>query len=368
MILGLFTGVLGAGGIERISRHTAAVLAAVAREQGVPCFLLSLNDPSGRHRVEVGDFTFTIQGFGREKGRFLLSLLTAPRRTSLTYIGHPNLAPLGLVLRLIQPSVRYWVATYGIDVWQPLPFFRRLGLRSAYAVTAVSKFTAEKAAVVQKLKPVKVTVVPPAIDPEFLRMYGVGNSECPIPSGRVLLTVARLAASEKYKGVETVLQALPKLLRIIPDTYYVIVGDGDDRPQLECLAREMGLDNHVIFAGQKFGSDLLSYYKACDVYVMPSRAEGFGVVFLEAMAMGKPVIGGNHGGTPEVVLDGVTGFLVNHGDVDTLADRLILLLNDEDLRKRMGEAGRRRVREHYSFEHFLQRLSQVLTGGNPCVS
>ena len=85
------------------------------------------------------------------------------------------------------------------------------------------------------------------------------------------------------------------------------------------------------------------------------------MVFLEAMAFGKPVVACNYGGTPEVVADGVTGILLEYGDVDALADRLIQLLGDEDLRRNMGEAGRQRVEEHYTFEHFRRRLVGVLT-------
>lgn len=93
---------------------------------------------------------------------------------------------------------------------------------------------------------------------------------------------------------------------------------------------------------------------------MPSCQEGFGVVFLEAMTFGKPVIGGNHGGIPEVIKDTVTGFLVEYGDVDALASRLICLLQDENLCKKMGEAGRQLVRQNYTFEHLRQRLIPIL--------
>ncbi|MBI4507924.1 MAG: glycosyltransferase family 4 protein, partial [Chloroflexi bacterium] len=138
------------------------------------------------------------------------------------------------------------------------------------------------------------------------------------------------------------------------------VGDGDDRPELERLAEESGVAQRVVFAGTKVGEELATYYRACDVFVMPSIKEGFGIVFLEAMAFGKPVVGGNHGGTPEAVQDGVTGFLVQYGDESALADRLSLLLRDAELRARMGEAGRRHVAAQYTFGHFSERLTGVL--------
>lgn len=362
MILGLFTELLAAGGIQRVGRHTIAVLAGFAQDQRLSCRLLSLNDPTGHHKVQIGDLAFIIRGFGRRKIRFVLAVLAVAPRVRLTYMGHPNFAPLGLLIRLLRPSARYFVAAYGIDVWEPLPRLCRVGLRLSYSVTAPSWFTAEKITEVQRISCRKVKVIPLGLDPDFLTAReGVVHSKPAFPSGRMLLTVARLAASDRYKGIEIVIQALPTVLKVVPDTYYMIVGDGDDRFRLECLAKDVGVADHVLFAGPKTDSQLASYYEACDIFVMPSRGEGFGIVFVEAMAFGKPAIGGRHGGTPEVVIDGVTGFLVEYGDVEALAHRLIRLLQDEELCKRMGEAGRRRFEENYTFEHFRNQLTQRLS-------
>jgi glycosyltransferase involved in cell wall biosynthesis len=219
----------------------------------------------------------------------------------------------------------------------------------------------------QQLSPSRIAFLPPALDPEFASSNGTGAvvTASP-PKSPMLLTVARLDASERYKGMDLVIQALPQVLTAVPDTRYVIVGDGDDRPRLESLAQAVGVTEHVCFAGVKVGDELAKYYETCDVFVMPSRAEGFGIVFLEAMAFGKPVIGGKHGGTPDVVRDGVTGFLVEYGDVDGLAARILSLLQDEGLQKQMGQAGRQYMEENFTFTHFQRRLVHLLTGGNTC--
>ena len=363
MILGLFTAFFHAGGVGRISQHAGAVLAGVARDLGQPYRLLSLNDPPGDHEVQVGDLSFTIRGFGRAKGRFLLSVAAAGSRSGVAYIGHWNLAPLGLLLRLTRPSVRYIVATHGVEVWEPLPLLPLTGLRLASAVTAPSQFTAQRVLGAQRVNPRKVITLPWALHPQFLSVDGAA-SRPDLPQGKVLLTVARLEASERQKGIDTVIQALPRVLSLVPDTHYVIVGDGDDRPRLERLAKDAGVAEHVIFVGGASDQEVAGYYDACDSFVMPSRQEGFGLVFLEAMAFGKPVVGCTSGGIPEVVVDGETGFLVGYGDLDALVSRLVTLLQDPELRKRLGEAGRQRATASYGFEQFRRGLTRLLTGSD----
>ena len=362
MILGVFTELLAPGGIQRIGRHFSAALAALAKENGWSYRILSLNDPPGWHEVCVGTHTFSFQGFGHERRRFSLAVLRASPRVQKALLGHVNLAPIGLFLRLLKPRASFWVVAYGIDVWSPLPLVYQLGMRLARQVTVLSHFTADRVTKAQGVDSKRVVVLPPALDPDFLAEKEPLPKKFP-PAGHILLTVSRLAASEGYKGVDMVIQALPKLLKVVPDAYYIVIGDGDDRQRLEKLAKDLGVDRQVYFAGIKEAEELRNYYQSCDVFVMPSKGEGFGVVFLEAMAFGKPVIGGNHGGTPDVIVDGETGFLVEYGDVDSLVERLISLLRDADLRQKMGQAARQRVMENYTFEHFQQRLKQLLIGG-----
>jgi len=362
LILGLFTELLGPGGVQRIGRHTAAVLTSLAFDQGQSCRILSLNDPPGHHVLEVGGYQLAFQGFGRRKVAFVAAALRAACEAQLAHLGHPNLASLGLIMRIANPKLRYWITAHGIEVWSPLPLERRLGLRIASGVICPSRFTADQVVKIQGVQAAKVTILPWAVDPEIWKLDSAILSY--LPSGRILLTVARLSKFDRYKGVDMVIEALPKILSIIPNTYYIIIGDGDDRPRLERLVTDLGLQDHVIFVGKVTESELVAYYRACDVFIMPSAKEGFGLVFLEAMAFGKPVIGGNHGGTPDIVVDGKTGFLVEYGDVDALADRLIRLLQDEKLRRCMGEAARRHVKENFSFKAFRERLVELLAGNN----
>ena len=175
-----------------------------------------------------------------------------------------------------------------------------------------------------------------------------------------LLTISRLTKSDRYKGVDSVIEALPRLLETHEDLYYIVVGDGDDVPRLRQLAVAREVEHRVLFVGAVTDQELQLHLKAADVVVMPSKKEGFGLIFLEAMAFAKPVLGGNHGGTPEVVINNETGILINHGDIDGIISSLFRLLNDSSLRHSMGKAGKRRLEQTYSPENFRRRLRTIL--------
>lgn len=362
IVLGLFSELDAPGGIQRSSRHIGAVLSSWADERGGSYHFVSLNDGVGKNRIEVGGREFEYEGFARSKSGFSRAALAAGQRCTLVFATHPNLAPVGWLVKK-RTGARLAVVAWGIDVWEPLPLHRRWPLRRADAVLAISRYTAEQVEEVQGVSAARVHLLPLALDPAFWeRVQNPGEVRLPpgFPQGRTLLTVTRLAANEGYKGVDTVVQVLPQLARAIADVHYVVVGDGDDRPRLEALAHTLGVAGRVHFLGrlEAESPELIGCYSSCDAFVMPSRGEGFGLVFLEAMAFGKPVVGGAHGGMPDVIEDGATGFLVEHGDTARLTQTLTTLLRDESLRRQMGERARARVQEKFLFTHFAARLRE----------
>ena len=344
-----------------MNRHSAVVLAELASDLGISCRILSLNDTAGHHELRVGKLSAAFEGFGRNKIRFVSASIREARSAVITCIGHPSLAPLAIPLKMLKPSSSCWVHVYGTDAWRRLPYPARRGLRLATGIISISRYTSERASEAQSLENAAFHLLPCALDPEIGRMDGGTESDTAerVPSHR-LLTVARLASNERYKGVDDVIRALAIIATHFPSICYDVVGDGDDRPRLEALATSLGVRDRVHFAGWVTEAQLATHYRDCDVFVMPSRCEGFGIVFLEAMKFAKPVVAGRHGGSPEVVEEGESGFLVENGAIGELTTCLCRLLGDNELRTRMGRAGRDRVLSLFTFAHFRRRLREIL--------
>jgi len=370
MCLGLFPELQALGGLQRGSRHMAAVIADLARRKGVDYKFLSLNDPAGHHQDEINGLSYQFEGFHRSKPQFALSALKAgwvkPR---LIFVAHANLAPVGWLAKRYAHATMA-VVGWGVEVWEPLPWIRRKAVQSAEALLAISRFTAARFSDQQGIASEAVHLLPLTLDPSFRIAEDEGMAlPAPawFPKGRVLLSVTRLAASEGYKGVDTMIRALARIQSSVSDLQYLIVGDGDDRPRLERLALDLGVDGRVHFRGwlEAANPELLACYAHCDVFVLPSKQEGFGLVFLEAMAFGKPVVGGDHGGTPDIIEDGVTGFLVKHGDEVRLGQIIEMLARNESLRRTIGFQAQSHVRKNYRFENFKQRLQSILESCHP---
>ena len=264
MFLGLFGCLLQYGGIERAGRLTGAAMTHIANAQGEPCQLLSLNDAAGVHSFTVDKLQCSCIGFGHNKLKFVTHALGVARRARVVFLGHTNLAPIGQALRVASPRLRYWVATHGVEVWQPLKGLRIRALRRAEAVTAPSHFTAEQLVKVQGLDPDRVVLLPYCLEPGFTDRE---SAELPLQASQsgCILTVGRLLGSEPGKGVDTVLRALPKVLQAVPNAQYVIIGDGDLRPHLEQLAEKLGVSENVLFLGHRSEKDLKDYYLKADV-------------------------------------------------------------------------------------------------------
>ncbi len=252
-------------------------------------------------------------------------------RPALIISTHLNFAPVALLANYLL-GVRYVVVAHGIDVHPGLSSLRKLALRRADAVWAVSRWTRERVlelgVALDRVRVLSNTVDDRRFDigqdtAALRRRHEIGANE------RVLLTVARLDPVEQYKGYDTVLRALPALKSAVGPVRYLLVGTGEDRARVEHLARELGVSTAVTFCGFVPDAELPDYYRLADVFVMPSRGEGFGIVFLEAMACGTPVLGGNEDGTRDALADGALGVLADPGDAVAIATELQRLLEHQ---------------------------------------
>jgi phosphatidylinositol alpha-1,6-mannosyltransferase len=210
-----------------------------------------------------------------------------------------------------------------------------------------------------------IHVVRPGVDAERFRpdMPGSENLRRELaPRGQIIcLTVGRL---QRRKGHDLVIEALAALGPAAATLRYIVVGDGEERGRLESLVRAHGLQSTVLFKGAVAADDLPRYYSAADIFVHPNRVdgsdfEGFGIVFLEAAACGLPAIAGRNGGVAEAVVDGVTGLLVSGTEVSELQRSMTTLIDDRDLRRTMGRAGRARVEREFGWNRAAERISAV---------
>jgi phosphatidylinositol alpha-1,6-mannosyltransferase len=363
VLIGLFPELDAAGGVQRAGRHLAAVMREFADSRGMEYRFLSLNDSRELHRMSVGEREFVFTGCERGKARMAATAVRMARRKGkLVLAAHPNLAPIVQAMRFAAPRIKSIVCSHGIEVWEPLPLLRRRALRKADLILAPSHSTAEHVAALQNIPAARIRVLPWALDPQFEALVSQPRAPLPanFPRNQVIFTVGRWLATERYKGMDTLITALPRLLTRWPELQLVLAGEGDDRAWLGDLAEKNGILRHVHFLSKLSYAELASCYAACDIFALPSRGEGFGLVYLEAMAFSKPVIGGAHGGAPEVIQDGVTGYLVQHGDAIQLATCIETLLSDPALAQKMGERGCERVANEFRFNVFAKSLKKIL--------
>jgi phosphatidyl-myo-inositol dimannoside synthase len=268
----------------------------------------------------------------------------------------PNLAPVALPLSVMRPSARVVVCTHGVEIWARLPWARRLALRRATRVVASASYNAERLRAVQRIRPERIEVIHLALHPGWLG--GSPRERRPNPGEGRLLSVARLDAAEGYKGVDVVIRALPAIRRQVPRVSYTVVGRGTDLDRLRRLAQDRGVANCVRFIREVSHPALLREYQECDIFVLPSTGEGFGLVFLEAMLFAKPIVAVATGGPLDIVVDGVTGRLV--GGPDRVSGALLELLLDRNRARAMGAQGRARLQDTFSFERYVERWRETL--------
>ena len=326
----------------------------------------------------------SITRLGRNKQFVLFALSKAlqickKRGVKLIYCGHIVAGITGLLLKRLC-NLPYIVHTYALEIMQAKN--QKLVasiLQNADRIITISEFT--KAAILKlgvncgKIRKVLPGICLDEFHPDvdasgIIDKYNLSEK-------KVILTIGRLDANEQYKGQDMVIKAMPDILHAVPSAVYAIGGDGSDRGRLENLAKEVGVADKVLFTGWIPEAEKPAFYAACEVFAMPSRemvqksplppffkggsvkAEGFGIVYIEANACGKPVVGGKSGGVPDAVIDGVTGLLVEPNSPKAIGDAIIKLLTDAEMSRQLGENGRKRALRELSAEKMAQNIEAV---------
>ena len=365
-ITGLFPELLGVGGVQEAGRLMSLALHGIARRRCWSVSFAGLNDPSGPQEFSIAGNAICAQGFGRAKIKFVRSAIRSVRATNsanhIIVAGHPNLAPIAVWLQKISPRARAVVMAHGVEVWQPLPLIRRAAIRTAHLVTGPSTDTIQKLIDRQCVASSRTRLLPWPLNPDFLRLTTRADLHLPagFPQGEIVLTIGRAAASEQYKGTDGLIRAVAQLQSAIPNLHLVSVGGGDDLARLKKVASESGASQRVHFLQRLSREELAACYARADVFAMPSAGEGFGIVFLEAMAFAKPLIAAACGGALDLVHDGINGLLVPPRDLGALTAALRRLLEDQSLRSGLGANGAYLVEQKYRFDVFEANVERLL--------
>jgi len=376
-ILVIATDIYTHGGVARYTSTLATALGHFLGQQNVHVLAL-LNwgacdgAPDGFRVVGV---VSTRVGLISKLQFALRAVRLGRQKYDLVIANHVGLAPVAAMIRHWD-GTHYWVACHGIEVWHRLSPLKRAALRQADLVLPVSRFTAEMLwrvnCIPRSRTRVLVNAIPPAFADLLLSSNGVPNF-VPVRKDankeQLLLSVGGVSKEHEYKGVDTVIRALPRILACVPNARYVVVGSGNNRRELGQLATEAGVSHRVTFVGEVPDVELAALYRACDVFVMPSRAlerdgewtgEGFGRVYVEAALAGKPVVGSHAGGAAEAVLHGKTGLLVDPLSVDGVAEAVVTLLTKPNIGQSMGAKAREWAAANFCLQAMERDLQEML--------
>ena len=332
----------GRDGISRLARLVTGAFEEVT--------VLALHEPAtvsrfGRARVS---------GAAGRSSRFVAAALrraaVSDRLTTVIAI-HLHLAPAALAF--IARGASFATILCGVEAWKPLTRTQRAALARADRLIAISQFTTDAFRTANPhFRDRAVDVCHPGVE----TLPEAGHRPAGPPSA---LIVGRMAGDERYKGHDPLLEIWRDVASAVPGATLRIVGDGDDRSRLEQKAASLDLSREVVFLGRVDEEALHREYERCTAFVMPSRDEGFGFVFVEAMRAARACVG-SRGAADEIISDGDTGLLVEPGSRAQLFESVVRMLSDRETAEGMGARGRVRFLQQFTEDRFRDRFTPLL--------
>lgn len=354
------------GGIEKFNKSFLKALSELGMEKNWHVESYSLYDT---HTDENYFPEKLYSGFGRKKIKFVITSLLNARKFDKIIIGHINLSIVGYLIKTIFPKKSLTLITHGIEVWSPLAGIKKTFINKTDKILAVSNFTKNKITAVQKIDGNRIAIFPNTIDsffsipsqfitPDYLKKrYNFNENDF------VLFTLTRLSSAEKYKGYDVVLQCLPGLLEQIPTLKYIIGGKYDpvEKERVDALINELKVNNVVQFAGFIKDEEICDHYQVGDIFIMPSKGEGFGIVFIEAAICGSKIIAGNKDGSVDALQNGELGVLVDPSDKNEISKAILLLYQNKSFWQQQNKKNlQQQTLNHFGFPVYKKRLNEVL--------
>lgn len=350
------------GGIENVCKAFGKALTEFLKE-GIlkSCQVLSMYDKEANEKYID---TALFKGFSGRRILFSVQAILASQSSDIIVLSHIHLLIYARIIKKIFPKKRIILYAHGIEIWRKLSAANTKFIQNEIEIWAVSAYTAKRIQALHQIDASKIQVLNNCLDPYFeipktfekpvslLKKYHLPENS------KVILTLSRLSSSEQYKGYDQVLTILSELNE---NTHYILAGKADQKEEnrLKKLIYEHGLQKRVILTGYVPDVVLTAHYQMADIMVMPSKAEGFGISFIEAMACGTQVIGGNQDGSVDALRQGALGTLVNPTDLKEIQSAIETCLATPDTETEKLQL-QHNCLEHFSFCTYKQKVGQLL--------
>jgi phosphatidylinositol alpha-1,6-mannosyltransferase len=311
------------------------------------------------------------KGFNANRGPFVIKEVKKGIKANVVILTHINLAIVGLIIKKINPKCHVWLIAHGIEVWRPLSFFQKKFLNLCDKIICVSNFTKQKMSSLHKLNANKCLVLNNAIDPfmhlpeNFIKSAHLLNKYNLTADNLIIYTLTRLANSEQYKGHDQVIKVFGKIKSKYPGVKYILSGQYDSAEEIRIkkMIASVGAEDDIILTGFIAEEELTDYFLLADVFVLPSKKEGFGIVFIEALACGLPVICGNADGSIDAIRNGELGQAVDTENMDELEQAINNVL-ETSISAKKREYLQKQCLQYFNEQVYMDNLQQLLITDN----
>ncbi|WP_183578629.1 glycosyltransferase family 4 protein [Mucilaginibacter sp. X5P1] len=358
------------GGIQKMTRTLAHSLYHAAKENNWDFKMFAAYDADHDLMPQYLP-SANFRGFNSNRVSFGLQSLKKAAKADVIILSHINLSFIGVITKIINPKCEVWLIAHGIEVWRPLSKLKKTLLSKCDKIISVSNFTRQQVINMHNADAAKCLVLNNAIDPfmklpntfskpqHLLARYGLTGNE------PLIFTLTRLAASEQYKGHEQVIRAVSNLKNKFPAIKYMLAGqyDTEEGIRIKELIAANNVQEQVILTGFVAEKELSDHFLLADLFVLPSKKEGFGIVFIEALACGLPVICGNADGSIDAIRNGELGKAIDVNNVTELEEAIT-----ESLKVPITLQQRENLQQqcllHFNEQDYMNKLQQLLSNGS----